>query len=238
MERIVKPEILDSLPPGDPAAAANLRDLRLLNRLMGNWRWVAGILRRRLRPGDHVLEAGAGRGDLGRELRRRVPVLRACRYTGLDLRQRPADWPAGWDWRQGDLLELDLSPAPRVLLVNFLLHQFTDPQLERLGRSIAGIPVWIFCEPYRSRLPLVALTLLRPLGLHPITGHDGRVSIRAGFRGKELADRLGAGVTRTTEIAIDPRGSYRLVSSQAGAGISIPIDMPSFRSTCHGSALP
>jgi len=219
MERMVKPEILDTLPPGDPAAAANLRDLRLLNRLMGNWRWAARILRRRLRPGDHVLEAGAGLGDLGRELRRNVPELRTCRYTGLDLRQRPADWPAAWDWRQGDLLDLDISPAPQVLLINFLLHQFTDLQLDRIGRSIAGIPVWIFCEPYRSRLPMVALALLRPLGLHPITGHDGRVSIQAGFRGRELADRLGAGVGRTTEITVDPRGSYRLVSGERMAAL-------------------
>jgi hypothetical protein len=212
MQRTVKPEILDTLPPGDPGAAANLRDLRLLNRLMGNWRWAARVLQRRLRPGDHVLEAGAGQGDLARELHRRVPVLQTCRYTGLDLRQRPADWPAAWEWRQGDLLDLDISPAPRVLLINFLLHQFTDSQLARLGRSIADIPIWIFCEPYRSRLPLVALALLRPLGLHPISWHDGRVSIQAGFRGDELADRLGADGTRTTEIMVDPRGSYRLVS--------------------------
>ncbi|MFO7655272.1 MAG: class I SAM-dependent methyltransferase [Candidatus Krumholzibacteriia bacterium] len=213
---MVKPEILDTLPPGDPAAAANLRDLRLLNRLMGNWRWAAGILRRRLRPGDHVLEAGAGLGDFGRELRRNVPQLRTCRYTGLDLRERPADWPAAWEWRQGDLLAQDFTPAPRVLLVNFLLHQFTDAQLASLGRSFAGIPVWIFCEPYRSRLPMVALALLQPLGLHPITGHDGRVSIQAGFRGRELADRLAAVGARTTRIAVAPRGSYRLVSWDPG----------------------
>ena len=154
MKRVVRPEILATLPPDDPRAQANRRDLRVLNRLLGNWRWSARMLRRWWRPGDQVLEAGAGEGDLGRYLCHHVPGLRAGGYTGLDLNRRPDDWPAGWSWHQGDLLEQDFSPAPQVLLVNFLLHQFTDAPLKRLGRSFAGIPVWTICEPHRSRLPV------------------------------------------------------------------------------------
>lgn len=217
--RVVRPEILDSLPPDHPAAVANRRDLRRLNRFMGTSSWIASSLEQWFVQGDHILEVGAGDGELGRFLRRRLPVLRRCQYTGLDRSHiRPADWPATWDWRCRDLLDDDLAPRPHVLIANFLLHQFTDADLVRLGREIVDIPVWIFCEPHRSRLALAGLAALRPFGLHEVSWHDGRVSVRAGFRGGELADLLGADAAgRQTQVVIDRRGSYRLVSIVPGS---------------------
>ena len=62
-------------------------------------------------------------------------------------------------------------------------------------------------------LALAGLAALRPFGLHEVSWHDGRVSMRAGFRGRELADLLGTAADRLqTRVAIDLRGSYRLVS--------------------------
>ena len=213
MKRVVGRERLDALPPDDPAALANGRDLRLVNRLQGNWRWVAAELDRRLHPGTRILEAGAGDGALGRWLRDRLPVLRRCRYTGLDLRHgRPRDWPPFWEWRRGDLLAYDFARPPDVLLVNFLLHQFDADQLARLGEAIARIPVWIVCEPCRSRRGLVGLALLRPFGLHPVSWHDGRVSVRAGFRGRELAAWLGAILAITAGLVV----AYPLVTGGGG----------------------
>lgn len=212
--RVVRPEILDSLPHDHPAAVANRRDLRRLNRIMGTSSWIASTLEQWFVQGDHVLEVGAGDGELGCFLRHRLPALGRCRYTGLDLSHtRPADWPATWAWRRRDLLDHEFAPKPRVLIANFLLHQFTDADLGRLGRTIGDIPVWIFCEPHRSRLALAGLAALRPFGLHEVSWHDGRVSLRAGFRGRELADLLGADAAgRQTRVTIDWRGSYRLVS--------------------------
>jgi hypothetical protein len=213
--RVVRPEILDSLPYDHPSAVANRRDLRLLNGIMGTSSWVASTLQRWYVQGDHIFEAGAGDGELGRFLRRRLPVLRGGLYTGLDLSHtRPADWPDPWAWERRDLLDHEFSPAPHVLIANFLLHQFTDADLVRLGRSISEIPVWIFCEPYRSRLALAGLAALRPFGLHEVSWHDGRVSVQAGFRGRELVDLLGAETAgRQSRVTIDWRGSYRLVST-------------------------
>lgn len=216
--RVVQPEILDSLPHDHPAAIANRRDLRRLNFIMGTSSWIGATLKRWHLPGDHIFEAGAGDGELGRILRRRLPVLRHGLYTGLDLSHtRPADWPAQWDWRRSDLLDHEFASKPQILIVNFLLHQFSDVDLVRLGRAIADIPVWIFCEPSRSRLALAGLAALRPFGLHEVSWHDGQVSVRAGFRGRELADLLGAdSARRQTQVAVDPRGSYRLVSIVPG----------------------
>jgi hypothetical protein len=40
VERVVKPEILDDLPMDDPSARASRADLRRINFLMGNERWI------------------------------------------------------------------------------------------------------------------------------------------------------------------------------------------------------
>ena len=40
MKRVVKPEILDELDGSDPRAIRSRRDLRFINLLMGNERWI------------------------------------------------------------------------------------------------------------------------------------------------------------------------------------------------------
>src|SRR5580698_3898368 len=98
MQRQLQPEILDSLPHSHPDAAHNRRDLRIINRAMGNPRWFLRELPPLLRPGERVLELGAGTGDLGIALNALgIPV------DGLDLWPRPAAWPAARAWHQADL---------------------------------------------------------------------------------------------------------------------------------------
>lgn len=211
--REVLPEILDKLDPDDPRAVSNRRDLRRINALMGNWRWVARQLRSVVRPGMRVLEAGAGDGEMGRWLLRKIPVLGAASYIGLDRVGRPKDWPADSHWAQADLLEYDFSVPPDILAINLLLHQFEDEDLLRLGKRIAEIPIWIFCEPLRSPVGICGLALLRPFGLCDVSWHDGRVSVRAGFRGNELSQLLSqSDDCRERRITTDFRGAYRMVS--------------------------
>ncbi|MGE9290720.1 MAG: hypothetical protein ACQKBT_07010, partial [Puniceicoccales bacterium] len=180
--RVVRPEILDTLSPDDPGAVANRRDLRFLNRFMGNWSWIARQLRREYRPGRRLVEVGAGEGDLGFYLRSRLKNLRAGDYTGLDLWGRPDEWPEGWLWRQEDLLKAEWEPAHDIFVSNLLLHQFEDEDLRGLGERIASLPVWIINEPHRVPWAVWGLAAMRPFGLHPVSWHDGRVSIGAGFR--------------------------------------------------------
>ncbi len=209
----MRPEILDTLAPDDPGAVANRRDLRFLNRFMGNWSWIARQARRHLQQGMRVLEVGAGEGDLGFYLRRNVPDLVQADYVGLDLWGRPKDWPSEWDWVQEDLLTTPFLPRPDILISNLLMHQFEDEVLEDLGRRIAHVPVWIINEPWRVGYAVWGLAAMRPFGLHPVSWHDGRVSIGAGFRGRELASLLGAdGNGRRCRISADVRGGYRLLS--------------------------
>src|ERR1019366_8417000 len=98
MQRHLQPEILDSLPPGHPDAAHNRRDLRIINRVMGNLRWFLRELPPLVRPGERVLEIGSGTGDLGRLL-----MARGVSADGLDLWPRPENWPATRDWHVADV---------------------------------------------------------------------------------------------------------------------------------------
>lgn len=211
--RVVRPEILDTLDPEDPGAVANRRDLRFLNRLMGNWRWIAGELGRFYQPGRMIVEAGAGEGDLGHYIFRRLPSVREEDYTGLDLWRRPVGWPERAGWLCADLLDYEAGDSCAVLVLNLLAHQFEDEDLKRLGERLQSIPVWILNEPLRVRWAAWGLAAMRPFGLHRVSWLDGRVSIGAGFRGRELVDLMGADRGgRQCRVVRDLRGAYRMVS--------------------------
>ena len=191
MRRTVQPEILDSLPPNDPAAVANRRDLRTYNRIMGNFRWVRKVLSGHPLPG-RILELGAGDGSLGGYLLRKGILSPDCRYTGVDLIRRPSDWPDGWEWIQQDLRTLAFPAGARTLIANMILHQFESRELAELGARIqqSGIKRLLLCEPARRARHLYQVQASRLLGVHSVTLHDAAVSIRAGFRGDEIADEL------------------------------------------------
>jgi len=210
--RRVEAEILDELPPEDPAARASRRDLRLLNRFLGNWEWTLGLLRRRLRPHQRIVELGAGEGAWGRYLWGRRDRLPPFAYTGVDRSPRPAGWPGAWDWEQRDLREgWGRDGPPDLLLVHLLLHHFEDGELAALGELFRPVSLWVFCEPRRVRWTRTKDFLLRLGGAHPVTRHDARVSVAAGFRGEELPELLAAGDPgRRMRVEESPRGAYRL----------------------------
>src|SRR5882672_8751466 len=93
MQRTLQPELLDSLPPQHPDARHSRRDLRVINRIMGNHRWFERTLPSCRRAGERVLEIGAGTGELGLRLSTwGLPV------SGLDLCPQPEEWIDTGDW--------------------------------------------------------------------------------------------------------------------------------------------
>ncbi|MDF1739878.1 MAG: hypothetical protein P1U86_12025 [Verrucomicrobiales bacterium] len=61
MLRIVQPEILDSLPADAPDAVRSRQDLRRINYLMDNFRWLERALEDAELPrGSHIVEVGSG----------------------------------------------------------------------------------------------------------------------------------------------------------------------------------
>lgn len=208
MERVVLPELLDGLPWDDPAALGNRRDLRRLNAVMGNFSWLA----RQIPPGSHVLELAAGDGALGRFIHNAgLPV---ASYTGLDRIPRPHHWPADWAWTQADLEHWANLDHVDVIVGNFILHQFTPPQLERLGMHLRLARRLVFNETARSPWALGLAYLSFGLGLNHVSRHDAPVSVRAGFVGDELPRFLGLSAdTWATKTHRTPLGAYRLVAT-------------------------
>lgn len=186
--RRVQAEILDGLAPEHPEAVASRRDLRVINRLMGGERWITREVRANRRPGERILDLGAGEGTLGRNLG--VPE---SGLAGLDRGPRPAAWPPGAWWHQTDVLHFAAWPEYPIVVANLFLHHFEADALRAIGRQLdRHARLIVVSEPRRARRSMLLFRLLCPLmRAHAVTRHDGRVSIEAGFRGEELPQLLG-----------------------------------------------
>ncbi len=197
MQRVVEAEWLDSLPPHDPHAQRSRADLRRINFLMGNARHIAGALSYLCRPPDQTLriaDLGAGDGSL------MLRVARRLRRKGVELTlvdRAPSASIADFErigWRatlaREDALAFLCRPGPRfdAIVCNLFLHHFEPDELCALLEAAARrTAFFVACEPRRSRLALQASGLLGLLGCSPVTRHDARASVRAGFRGGELS---------------------------------------------------
>ncbi|MBC8127104.1 MAG: hypothetical protein H8M99_08175 [Gloeobacteraceae cyanobacterium ES-bin-144] len=186
--RKVVPEILDHLPPEDPEARRSRRDLRRINFLMGNERWVCRAIRKfsdaALRG---IVELGAGDGMLVAKLAHSFP---AAPVTGCDLVPRPDRLASRVIWKQGDLLSADCEMSGGILISNLFLHHFEGASLRQLGQLCNGFEILVFNEPDRSTLPHLLGGSMWPM-INRVTRHDMHVSISAGFARDEMPSLMG-----------------------------------------------
>jgi hypothetical protein len=179
MHREVESEILDELSGDDPRAIRSRRDLRMINFLMGNERWI-----RRQEFEGGIVELGAGSGDLTIKLREKGKVI------GLDLQTAPPGLED--EWISGDLFETLGEAEGNTVVANLILHHFQDDALRELGELLRKRRRLVMVEPWRSRVALAEGYALWPL-VNQVTRHDMMVSIRAGFRRGELPRLLKLG---------------------------------------------
>jgi hypothetical protein len=202
IDRAVEPEWLDELPPTDRRAIRSRRDLRLLNRIMGH----AGIVRRELcahlrNANASIVEIGAGEGGLllralghrrgdqvvlvDRQNTVDAEVAAAYRERGFTLRFLVSDV---FDWLRRETRMHD------AVVANLFLHHFEDPALAELLALIAHrTNLFIACEPRRDSLALTGSRMLALLGCNDVTRHDAVLSVRAGFRTRDLSALWPAG---------------------------------------------
>lgn len=210
MQRTLEPELLDSLPPTHPDALHNRRDLRITNAILGNHRWLRRTLPEVMRPGERLLELGAGTGELGRGLHHT-----GLNVDGLDLWPRPADWRETAAWHVADLRNFDGYPAYAGIVGNLIFHQFSEEDLRDLGAKLQQhARVIVACEPHRRRISQVLYRTVGPLfGANRVSLHDAHVSIAAGFRDDELPLALGlAPRFWAVRISCSALGLYRMVA--------------------------
>jgi len=200
MKRRVEPELLDTLPPGDPRAVRSREDLRRVNWWMGNHAIMAEALKQSSDEGPPgpILELGAGDGNFLLTVARKLsPAWLRVEATLLDRQlivsdaTRSAFASLNWELATTTVDVLDWEPpvaAESVVLANLFLHHFTDAGLDGLLRKIAsGARLFIAVEPRRMPWPGLGKLLLALVGCNEVTRHDGTVSIRAGFAGREIS---------------------------------------------------
>lgn len=213
LARKVEPEWLDSLPPEDPDAVRGRRDLRRINALMGNGRWIfAEVSARPELARRGIVELGAGDGRLLARLAR----LGAA--TGCDLAPRPADLPTEAGWLQGDFLSGDIlsgggTPGGGILVANLVLHHFSEEALRQVGGLADRFACLVAVEPHRSRRALALAGLLAP-AMGRVTRHDMPASIRAGFVPGEMGRLLGLSPDWSVTERTIFRGAVRLVATR------------------------
>lgn len=209
MERTLEPELLDSLPPHHPDALHNRRDLRLTNIVMRNHAWIERTVARHVRPGERVLEVGAGTGELAQRLGQRGIAVDA-----LDLWPAPEDWPRESTWHRTDIRTFDEWSRYRVVFGNLIFHQFSETELRSIGARFGGVRVVIACEPARHRLSQILYATIAPwLGANRVTLHDAHVSIAAGFLQDELPNSLGLDQNAwDLRCTTAPIGAYHMVA--------------------------
>ncbi|MEI6862145.1 MAG: hypothetical protein WCL04_07820 [Verrucomicrobiota bacterium] len=214
MKRTLTPEILDSLPPDHPAARRSRRDLRVFNAVLGGTRWLRHTLPSRVRPGERVLEIGAGTGELGMSL-----ALAGVMVDGLDRAPRPGGtaWPATARWHQTDALAFDGWGSYDVVIGNLIFHHFDAAALRALGEKLsAHARMIVVAEPARRRIfQWLFAALCGLVRADPVSRHDGRVSIQAGFLGDELPALLGLDpVVWRWQVSTTLCGTYLLVAER------------------------
>jgi hypothetical protein len=195
-QRVVEPEWLDQLPADDPRAVRSRRDLRIVNRIMGHARMIRQALRQHSRPGrQRIVEIGSGDGTLLlRALHSGGPceVVLVDREPAVDANTRASYRARGWDFRieTADVFEWLGRADARcdAMIANLFLHHFEDAALARMFAGLAGrTALFVACEPLRAPIPLAGSRMLGLLGCNDVTRHDAVISVRAGFRGRELS---------------------------------------------------
>ncbi len=210
MKRILTPELLDSLPPDSPEARRSRRDLMRINRIMGNTAWFIRTAPPLARTGERALELGSGDGRLALRLN-----TAGLPTDALDQFPAPADWPASARWQAFDLRTFPAWSEYPIVVGNLILHHLTVPELAALGDRLAPYArVLLFNEPFRHHRTRLLWAFAAPLGgASPVTRHDGRVSIEAGFRGDELPLALHLNPDRWQwRITTTVFGAYRMVA--------------------------
>jgi hypothetical protein len=196
VNRIVQPEILDTLSPDDSRAIHSRRDLRRVNAWMRNHSIMADALKNNFnnRVPKKITELGAGDGNFLLQVARKInlPNINA---TLLDLQKNvstqtlKAFSKLGW---HAETVVADVFGWPQsseeIVIANLFLHHFENERLaELLGIISEHAKLFVALEPSRAPAPLFFSRLLWAIGCNDVTRHDATVSVRAGFSGEELS---------------------------------------------------
>ncbi len=131
--------------------------------------------------------------DASAVLRKGCSATLVDRRPSITAQTRASFEDLGWtvDEAACDVFEWLQRPGiatADAAIANLFLHHFEDAPLASLLEGVARrTRLFIACEPRRSRAGLAGVSLMPLIGCNAVTLHDGDISVRAGFRDRELS---------------------------------------------------
>ncbi len=217
-------EHLDDRGLAPAVALRSLADIRRCNRLFGGTAVVLHALRPTLIHAAaqgaslSLLDVGTGMGDIP------AAAQALARHVGADLRTTGLEWtapiaraarPACDAALVGDARHLPFADRSfDVVTCSQVIHHLDETdarcaiaELHRVARRLVVVG-----ELRRSWLAVAGLWLASwPLAFHPVSRHDGVVSILRGFNRDELETLVTQATGRTPRVAARP--AFRLSAS-------------------------
>jgi SAM-dependent methyltransferase len=214
-------EILDDPSTDTELAKRSLRDVARSNALFGGTRAVVSELRAVLRDTTtktvSLLDVGCGVGDIACSAR--VAARREGReLIAIGLEKTPALAVASSAHMDatvcGDAETLPLRDGSvDIVMCSQVLHHFPDDQALKVLREMARVArrAILVSDLRRSWIAIAGLwTASYPLGFHPVSRHDGIVSIRRGYTERELHDLVRRATGRTPRVR--SRAGFRITA--------------------------
>jgi SAM-dependent methyltransferase len=189
----------------DPATSADLRerslrDVRLANQMLGGTNAVLSELRRILPlvgAKGSLLDVGTGLGDIP------LRALERARQSGVQLDVMGLDEAPSLALRNARILDASVcgdarrlpfaSESVDIVICSQVLHHFADDDIPPVLRELDRVArhAVIVSDLRRSIIAASGFWLATwPLGFHPVSRHDGVVSVLRGFTAGELKDHV------------------------------------------------
>jgi len=203
-----EPELMDRPQPVTPELAADLRNLRQLNRFFGSYALIEHFLRRWVRPGAklRVLDLATGSGDIPRlvvDFARKngaTVIVDAIDQQGSTLeiaRVLSVNYPE-INFIQNDVLSFGENGMPYdIVLCSLALHHFDEDAAVRLLARCCELSskFVLVSDLRRGLLAAIGVYLLTALIFREaMTRTDARLSAERAFSFREfrsLAERAG-----------------------------------------------
>lgn len=199
--RSTEKEILDDFNLSGNQLDENLKELALVNSLLGGYKVVLGGLREifKRRPDQrawHICDVGSGGGDTLKEISKTFPDENIS-LLGIDANATAVEYARNQcadkriSFQQMNVFSADFRNLKAdIYLFNLFLHHFTEDEIvEILKISSRGGGQIIINDLQRSGLAYHLFRLSSyVLGFSKISRHDGLLSIRKAFTPKDWED--------------------------------------------------
>lgn len=218
-ERILQREIIDDLELSDPLIIENLKDMEFLNRWLGyNKRLIGGINRVKKKYGKSwkerkilIADLGCGSGDALRYMGDWMKRMKYdCQLIGVDGneaiidygRKRSLNYPQIQYCVRDILLEDHEGNHYDVISLNNVCHHFSDCEMIHMLKKLkCSCRTMIINDLHRHYLAYWGIKLLSTVcRFSPLTKHDGPLSVRKGFKRRDLKNILESMESKDYEI--------------------------------------